>query len=240
MSVQSADPILVLPGDDCDSLVNMLVDCPDEEEFCVSPSFNTEFGAQLVLAGFLLMSFRLAIPESRYILLPKLHKHRSILFFDKLHESRSAKRLLPLYELRTDLNHEEIIDTCIKIHGDDWLTKPLKKTLLELDTADTSVTLKSFSLYRENSLVAGEFGTSVGSVYTSYSGFRREASSGTVQMLLTARYLKARGYAFWDLGMPLDYKTRLGAQNLPRKEFISLFRSVRLCVPECAQEAPLI
>lgn len=240
MSVQSNEPILVLPGDNCDALVNILAERADEEEFCVSPSFDSVFGAQLVSAGFLLMSFRLSMPENCYILLPKLHKDRSVLFFNSIHETRSAKRLLSRYELRPDINHEEIIDACIKTHGDDWITDPLKKLLLELNNDAAAVNLKSFSLYKDNRLVAGEFGTTVGSIYTSYSGFRTEPSSGTVQMLLSARYLKKSGYAFWDLGMPLDYKTKLGARNLPRKEFISLFRSARFCAPVCFQEDPLI
>jgi Leu/Phe-tRNA-protein transferase len=62
-------------------------------------------------------------------------------------------------------------------------------------------------------------------VYTSYSGYRDEDSAGTVQMLLTGRYLRDRGFAFWDLGMPLDYKDRLGAKNLSPEEFVELFRS---------------
>jgi Leu/Phe-tRNA-protein transferase len=65
-----------------------------------------------------------------------------------------------------------------------------------------------------------------GRVYTSYSGYHEEDCSGTAQMLLTGRYLRDKGFAFWDLGMPLDYKDRLGAKNVSPAEFVNLFRSV--------------
>jgi Leu/Phe-tRNA-protein transferase len=82
----------------------------------------------------------------------------------------------------------------------------------------------AFGLYREGRLVAGEFGVAAGRVYTSYSGYRDEDSAGTVQMILAGRLLQDLGFAFWDLGMLLPYKERLGAQALERRRFLELFR----------------
>jgi Leu/Phe-tRNA-protein transferase len=89
----------------------------------------------------------------------------------------------------------------------------------------------SFGLYRDGELAAGEFGVVAGRVYTSYSGYRDEDSAGTVQMILTGRYLRDAGFAFWDLGMPLGYKDRLGARNISPGLFVELFRqAVRFSV----------
>jgi leucyl/phenylalanyl-tRNA--protein transferase len=43
-------------------------------------------------------------------------------------------------------------------------------------------------------------------------------------MILTAGYLEKSGFAFWDLGMPLDYKLTLGAREISREDFMDLFR----------------
>jgi leucyl/phenylalanyl-tRNA--protein transferase len=43
-------------------------------------------------------------------------------------------------------------------------------------------------------------------------------------MLLSAQYLQNAGFAFWDMGMPLDYKYTLGAHDLSLKEFVKLWR----------------
>jgi Leu/Phe-tRNA-protein transferase len=84
---------------------------------------------------------------------------------------------------------------------------------------------ESFALYRDGNLVAGEFGVRSGRVYTSYSGYYDENNAGTVQLILTARYLQERGDAFFDLGMPLDYKTDLGATDISPEEFVKRFRT---------------
>ena len=83
----------------------------------------------------------------------------------------------------------------------------------------------SFALYRDGNLVAGEFGIVCGRVYTSYSGFYEEDNAGTVQLILATQYLQERGFSFFDMGMPLDYKTDLGAVDISPQEFVELFRS---------------
>jgi Leu/Phe-tRNA-protein transferase len=80
-------------------------------------------------------------------------------------------------------------------------------------------------------LVAGELGYVVGGVYTSLTGFSLRdagaASAGAVQLLATARLLDANGFALWDLGMGMAYKTDLGAADVPRADFICALRKHR-------------
>ena len=129
------------------------------------------------------------------------------------------------YELRADSDFDYILDRCIQVHGDDWLTPPLVAAIKEIREKETgNVRPMSFSLYRNGIPVAGEFGIKTGRVYTSYSGYYDESNAGTVQLILTARYLQEHGYAFFDLGMPLDYKTDLGAVDISTEEFVALFR----------------
>jgi Leu/Phe-tRNA-protein transferase len=222
--------VIISPGDDPDLIVDTLIRTNYKEEFCVSPSFDPFFTARLMAAGFLVMSMEL---DGSFILLPKLHLERSVIFFPGLHEPGSARRLIPRYELRQDSDFDPILDHCIETHGDDWLTPPLAKSfrLLWKDPAQETVSrarLACFGLYRQGELRAGEFGVIAGKVYTSYSGWYDEDSAGTVQMLLTGRRLRDLGFAFWDLGMPMEYKARLGAQNIERKRFLELFRNARV------------
>ena len=96
----------------------------------------------------------------------------------------------------------------------------------------TEVGLRSVEV-RENStgtLVAGELGYTLGSTYTSLSGFfRREDRKwnhyGKLQLVMLAEALRDAGYAFWNLGHPhMAYKTALGARILPRHEFLNRWR----------------
>ena len=220
--------IYISPEDDCDAVVNVMVATDYNEEFCIARDFTPEFVARLMEAGFLVMSINLNEDnddEPYYILLPKLHLVRSVLFFENLYIKKSIRRFLNRYELRPNADFDRIIDRCVEKHGADWLTPPLVDCIKKIrDSPSANARPESFALYRDGKLAAGEFGVVCGKVYTSYSGFYDEDNAGTVQMILTARYLQEHGFSFFDLGMPMDYKTDLGAVDVSPKEFVQLFR----------------
>jgi Leu/Phe-tRNA-protein transferase len=235
--------VLIKPGDDLAFLVDALLESGYREEFCLALSFEPAFLAEMMVAGFLVMSqkyhwYDAEDPKSpEYLVLPKIHLERSILFFEDLRETKTALRLSKAYELRFDADFDRILDRCVAIHGSGWLTPPLTSSLKALHRRPWGrVRPVSFGLYRDGVLRAGEFGVvcyrqdapsespQAGAVYTSYSGYRDEDSAGTVQLILMARFLEDRGFAFIDFGMPLDYKDRLGARNVDTRTFVELFR----------------
>jgi Leu/Phe-tRNA-protein transferase len=221
--------ILISPGDDPGRIVDRMLETGYAEEFCVAVDFDPPFVARLMDAGFLVMSASLG--GGQYVLLPKLHLTRSVLFFGNLHVKQSIRRFLPRYELRFDEDFDRILDRCAAVHGDDWLTPPLAAALRHIRTPPPRETPGggprpvSFGAYRNGELKAGEFGVVSGRVYTSYSGYYDEDNAGTVQMILAARFLRDAGFAFFDLGMPLDYKYDLGARDLSPRRFVELFRA---------------
>jgi Leu/Phe-tRNA-protein transferase len=237
--------VFISPKDNLDRVVDALLDTNYAEEFCLALDFDPLFVASLMAAGFLVMSADMHAEEPNnedkqgdFLLLPKLHLIRSVLFFPDLHIKRSLKPLLSRYELRVDTDFEVILNRCIAIHGDDWLTKPLTETIKIIreiapnpapGIQGPGVTVRpvSFGVYRDGELKAGEFGILAGKVYTSYSGYYDEDSAGTVQMVLMTQYLRDQGFTLLDLGMPLDYKNDLGAKDINPRYFIELFRRGR-------------
>jgi Leu/Phe-tRNA-protein transferase len=221
--------------DDCDAVVDAMLATGYSEEFCVALDWDPAFIARLMGAGFLVMSENLLNGD---ILLPKLHLVRSALFFPDLHIKKSVKPFLSRYELRFDTDFEAIVHKCLAVHGDSWLTSSLVKVIFTLreqnrgpETAMAKASLGSspprpvsFGLYRNGELKAGEFGIIRGRVYTSYSGYKEENNAGTVQIILMTKWLEKEGFDFLDFGMPLDYKTDLGAKNIPPGEFVRLWR----------------
>jgi Leu/Phe-tRNA-protein transferase len=282
--------IFITAEDDPDRIVDAMLQTNYAEDFCLASDFDSGFIAGLMAAGFLVMSAQIgnetgkeSAKKTRYILLPKLHLERSVLFFPDLRETKTVRRLLKRYELRFDgpplpsvgpgmpgslekdespipsgagvpaghVDFNRILERCVQVHGADWLTPPLLEKLLEIRRSAAGdggahsrerwispyirrrrprrmVLPVSFGLYRDGELVAGEFGTVIDRVYTSYSGYRDEDSAGTAQLVLTGRYLRDTGYAFWDLGMPMDYKDRLGAVNVDPRRFVELYRGALL------------
>jgi hypothetical protein len=246
--------ILIRPWDDPGGIVDAMLATDYDKEFCLALDFDPEFVAGLMKAGFLVVSaFMDGGPgtEERCILLPELHLVRSALLFPQLQVKKSIRGKLSRYELRVDgrpaeklssmealfslprspeSDFDRIMERCVAVHDDEWLTAPLRSVLRGIRARPwLPARPLSFGVYRDGVLRAGEFGVLAGKVYTSYSGYYDEDNAGSVQMILTARYLEKLGAPFWDLGMPLDYKTGLGAQNLDPLQFVELFRGGQLC-----------
>jgi Leu/Phe-tRNA-protein transferase len=230
--------IFIDSTDDCDLLVDAMLETDYCEEFCLAKDFDEAFIHRLMEAGFLVMSAELKDEDSSaenkseevepfYILLPKLHLIRSVLFFPDLHIKKSVRHFHSRYKLRVNTDFDFILDKCVQIHGSDWLTPPLVGILKSLHRNNAGAKPVSFAVYRKGELKAGEIGVVIGRVYTSYSGYYEEDNAGTVQMILMTRWLEERGFAFLDLGMPLDYKTDLGAKDISPSLFVELFRAAR-------------
>ncbi|MDR2490409.1 MAG: GNAT family N-acetyltransferase, partial [Spirochaetaceae bacterium] len=203
--------IVIDEQDDPAEVIDEIINNGCLHQYCYAKSFNTEFLIRLLKAGFLLMSTD--DYDGSIILEPCHHLTVSVLFFDHIHIPKQIKRLLGRYELRYDVEFDVIVDKCIQKHGGGWLTGPLIEAFKEIKKAgDDNLTFTSFGLYRDGRLVAGEFGSKTGRIYTSYSGYYDESCAGTVQMILTARYLLDQGYALWNYGMPLPYKAYLGGR----------------------------
>ncbi|MCL2318927.1 MAG: leucyl/phenylalanyl-tRNA--protein transferase family protein [Treponema sp.] len=247
--------IFIHPDDDCDGVVDAMLETGYSEEFCLARDFEEGFIGRLMEAGFLVMSAELkddeesddsgpdgeansggaepAGTEPFFILLPKLHLIRSALFFPELHIKKSIRPFLGRYELRVNADFDYILDRCVQIHGADWLTPPLTDILKRLHRISSlhpghlRARPVSFGVYRDGKLRAGEIGVVMGRVYTSYSGYYEEDNAGTVQIILMAQWLDQAGFDFLDLGMPLDYKTQLGARDITPHRFVKLFRQAR-------------
>eukprot|EP01051_Picozoa_sp_SAG22_P017168 SAG22_NODE_2584_length_2416_cov_1.294346_1_plen_357_part_00 len=99
-------------------------------EFCVARSFEPGFVAELLYQGFLPMAERLDRLGGRgggHILLPKLHRRRSILEWGALRVSRStrkAARRQP-YHLTVDKALDWVVAGCHRQHGENWLYPPV-------------------------------------------------------------------------------------------------------------------
>jgi len=77
-------------------------------------------------------------------------------------------------------------------------------------------------------LVGGELGYSVGSIYTSLTGYSNEDSAGSVQLAALGVLLQKCGFVVWDLGMQMDYKERFGAHKMKRDEFVRVVKRARV------------
>lgn len=165
------------------------------------------------------------------VLAPKIHRSRCVIRLStRMHTSRKAKKLGRRCFLSIGQDFDGVVSGIVNQHLNTWIVQEYISGLkcIFLNPGKFSgVTLHSIELWEDDKLIAGELGYSVGSIYTSLSGFHTKNNSGTVQMLALGKTLRKRGFEVWDLGMSLKYKIGLGAIDIDRHSFIKMFRTSR-------------
>ncbi|OEU22633.1 Leucyl/phenylalanyl-tRNA-protein transferase, partial [Fragilariopsis cylindrus CCMP1102] len=157
------------------------------------------------------------------IILPKLHHHRSVVSLpESLHVSKSIRKKSKKYRLTINQCFDRVVEGCRRQHGPRcWLYPELVRVFKEIHDAGqlNSVVVHS----NTNHLAAGELGYTVGSIYTSLTGFSAENSAGSVQLAALGRLLSTLHFSMWDLGMGgagMEYKQNLGSHLLKRDDFV--------------------
>ncbi|TDH73386.1 hypothetical protein CCR75_006403 [Bremia lactucae] len=203
-----------------------------QDDFYVSRHFDPMLLSDLMYEGFLPIA-------SKYmgssILIPKLHRQRCVLIFQPSapeHVPKIVRKRAKNYQLVLNRDFDGVVAGCHEKHGIPWLYPPIVQGFKALfQTRENGKTLNGMSKIRfytvelydvaTNTLVAGELGYTVGSVYTSLTGFSRASGAGTVQLHALSKLLYLAGFRMWDLGMSMDYKMSLGAKDLDRDSFLT-------------------
>ena len=231
------DRKMIALEEDPDRVADILIE-EDLNEFCWSLYFDPNFLIRLFYSGFLPICSDLGPPgDPVYCLLPKLHLERSVIDMSKFQISEKKMKKFKGYLLSSDKNFSRVLDSCLNHHRDHcWLYPPLRNSLQFINShphKGLSVQVHSIELSDpiDGRIVAGEIGYTVGTIYTSMTGFHSESGAGSAQLAALGLWLKLKGFDLWDLGMDLAYKRELGAELLSRVEWISKVRTLRKSVP---------
>ena len=214
---------------------------PYHGDFCYTRLFHARLIAQLMSEGFLPIA-------TEGVLLPKLHEHRCVISLPgDLHVSKSVRKKSRKFAVTINKAFDEVVEGCRAQHGSHcWLYPPLVdafKSIMSAEKVDAvimedgrrptnrtcPVRLYSLEVWNESTgeLAGGELGYTVGSIYTSLTGFAAEDSAGSVQLAALGRLLCRIGFSLWDLGMEMEYKKGLGSHLMPRKVFVEHVHAVR-------------
>lgn len=204
---------------------------PYHGDFCQTPLFHPRLLVQLMAEGFLPIATRGA-------LLPKLHQERSVIDLNissqnGLHVSKSVRKKASKFTVKLNTQFSQVVEACHEQHAHCWLYPPLvdafkfilarggMNAVVGQPSRNARVQLHSVEVfYEDGTLVAGELGYSVGSMFTSLTGFSNMDSAGSVQLAALGRLLQECGFQWWDLGMDMEYKERLGAMKMKRQKFV--------------------
>lgn len=176
----------------------------------------------------------------------RYHSKKLIIFFNNFRIPKKVPSLIKKRFADYTLTFNKNFSLCMEelkntYRNETWLYPLLVEQFTQINqNPDESVSVDSVEIWHDGELVAGEFGFVTGNVYASLSGFHKEDDIGTVQMVVLGLYLKKHGFAYWDLGMELDYKYRFGAVACNWDEQDEAYaRTSRRRIAFCRDEIPL-
>lgn len=156
-------------------------------------------------------------PDPRMVLLPEKFKLRKSL---RQTINRST------YELKVDTAFREVITNCSRIPRSDqaetWITNEIIEAYVKLHQLGYA---HSFESYFNGDLVGGLYGISVGNCFFGESMFFTKTDASKVAFYHLVQFATKHNFAFIDAQQPTDHLSSLGAQPIPRDNFLELLES---------------
>lgn len=138
---------------------------------------------------------------------------------EKLRINRSLRKTIarPNYEIRFDTVFEDVIAACAgprKGAPGTWITEEMREAYTELHRLGHA---HSVECWMENELAGGLYGVSIGPCFFGESMFSQRSNASK----LCLAWLCSEGrYRMVDCQMPTEHLLGLGAESIPRAEFL--------------------
>ncbi|AZO46883.1 MAG: leucyl/phenylalanyl-tRNA--protein transferase [Mesorhizobium sp.] len=146
---------------------------------------------------------------------------RGIIPLDRFHTPRSLKKTIRRhpFDIRYDFDFEATIDGCAERREErrsTWINAPIREAYVELYRLGHC---HSVEAWREDRLVGGLYGVSLGRVFFGESMFARETDASKTCLYHLVERLKARGFALLDTQFTTEHLKRFGAVDVPRGQY---------------------
>lgn len=152
---------------------------------------------------------------------------RAVLIPQEFKTSRSLAKSMRNKGLQTriDSDFKAVIDACGSDEirpGGTWLCAEMRAAYLRLHRLGYAHSVETWSGER---LVGGLYGVAIGGVFFGESMFSRERDASKIALRKLCDHLIACGFQLIDCQMATPHLMSLGAQLLPRAEFVTLLAS---------------
>ena len=148
---------------------------------------------------------------------------RSVLELGALHVSKSLRRTLRkgVYEIRVDRNFEGVVRACAR-RPETWISEEIIRAFVALHREGKA---HSVEAYKNDELVGGLYGVTLGAAFMGESMFAWMRDASKVCLVHLVERLKERGYVLLDCQIQNDHLARLGAVEIPEREYLKRLRT---------------
>jgi len=146
---------------------------------------------------------------------------RGIIPFDGFHVPHSLAKTIRQghFEIRFDSDFEAVIDACAERRAgrlSTWINAPIREAYTHLHRIGNA---HSVEAWRDDELVGGLYGVSLGRAFFGESMFSRETDASKVCLVHLMQRLKERGFLMLDTQFTTDHLKRFGAVDVPRDKY---------------------
>jgi len=152
---------------------------------------------------------------------------RAVLFPEKLHVSKSLKKTIrqAVFTTTIDAAFEEVIHFCASTSRNDqdgtWITNDIEQAYITLHKAGIAHSAECWS---QGKLVGGLYGLALGKVFFGESMFSHQSNASKVAFVHLLDELKKANYALIDCQVTTEHLLSLGAEEIPRDQFLKLVK----------------
>lgn len=153
---------------------------------------------------------------------------RMVLFPQKIKISKSMRQIMSgtRFTLTRNRCFKEVMEACAEItrKGQEgtWITKSMKEAYLRLHELGFA---RSYEVWEDKELVGGLYGIDLGHVFCGESMFSKATNASKFAFIQLARDLEEKNYKLIDCQLYTKHLESLGAEEIPRKEFLKLLQN---------------
>ncbi len=152
---------------------------------------------------------------------------RSVLFTAKMHISHSLRRRLRRddYRVSVDTAFDRVIDACAETRREGtWISHALQKSFCILHRKGIA---HSVEVWEGDTLAGGLYGLALGRYFAGESMFALRPDASKIALAHLCAQLHARGFALIDCQLHSPHLATLGAETIPRQEFLQRLQRAR-------------
>ncbi|MEI5679725.1 MULTISPECIES: leucyl/phenylalanyl-tRNA--protein transferase [unclassified Mesorhizobium] len=146
---------------------------------------------------------------------------RGVIPLDAFHVPKSLRKAIRQnrFDIRFDSDFASVIDGCAEVRDErqtTWINAPIREAYINLFERGHC---HSVEAWRDDRLVGGLYGVSLGRVFFGESMFSKETDASKVCLVHLVERLNARGFALLDTQFTTEHLKRFGAVDVPRGRY---------------------
>jgi len=160
-------------------------------------------------------------------------EQRGVIPLDRFHIPTRLKRTVraDAFEVRVDTAFDAVLDACAAAgpgREDSWINAPIRRLYIELNTRGHA---HSVECWRNERLVGGLYGVTLGGAFFGESMFSRERDASKVALVHLVARLKRGGWRLLDAQFLTGHLRQFGAVETPQAAYLGLLRAARTSQP---------